>query len=92
MPDSLAYDHPTVKVARRVRRLYYALWSFAIYAVLSTSISVALMVDMSQQLQDSCSSRQAARTAIRTELAKRTGWTDADQHELDVNLPVRVQC
>ena len=78
--------------ARRAKVMYYALWGFALWAVLFSSVAVWFMFDMSNQLEDSCVSRQKARTAIRQSFANRPNWTVEEQVFLDENLPPRVKC
>ena len=77
--------------AKRARKLYYLVWAGIIYSLFYTSLSLFLIYDMSTRLDDSCASRQAARTAIRTALSSDPDWTEANQIELDVNLSAKIK-
>lgn len=90
-PEIVVLD-PVEITVRRARRLWHILLVTVTWLFVYTSISLIVMVNLSNKLQDSCESRQAARTAIRTALSNDPDWTTTDQVQLDVNLPVKVKC
>lgn len=96
MPNNLwkraKIDDPIEVTVGRARRLWWLVIFGVIYSFIYTAISLVLMVDLSNSLQDTCVSRQSARTAIRTVLANDPDWTVSDQANLDLNLPVKVKC
>lgn len=77
---------------KRARRLWLLLWIGIAWSFFYTAISLFIMSDLSHRLEDTCSSRQAARTAIREVLLDAPYLSEQEQHDLDVNLPAEVRC
>ena len=85
-------DDPLEVTVGRARHLWYLVIFGIIYSFIYTAISLFIMVDLSNSLQDTCVARQNARTAIREALAFDPDWTEANQIVLDLNLPPKVSC
>lgn len=85
-------DDPLEVTVGRARHLWYLVIFGIVYSFIYTAISLFITVDLSNSLQDSCASRQKARTAIRAALATDPDWTAADQAVLDLNLKPKVTC
>lgn len=77
---------------KRQRRQSALIWAGIIWSFVYTALSLLLIVNLNSRLEDSCTSRQAARTAIRQAFHDRNDWSDTDQIELDINLPPLVKC
>lgn len=77
---------------KRARKLYYMVWIGVIWSLLYTCVSLGVMINLSNQLQDSCASRQAARSALRAVILNDPDTDANDIAQLNVNLPVKVPC
>ena len=85
-------DDPIEVTSRRARRLWYIVMFGIVYSFVYTAISLFIMVDLSNTLQDTCNARLHARIAIREALSTDPDWTAVNQAQLDIALPPKVSC
>lgn len=85
-------DDPIEVTTYRARRLWWLMWAGVIWSFIYTALSLAMMFDLSNQLQDTCVSRQMGRTAIRAALISDPDFDAADFETLNLHLPPKVKC
>lgn len=80
------------EVRLRHKRLWKILIFGCAWSFIYTAISLTLMVSQIHRVDQVCTSRKAAVSAVRQGFERSDGWSSDDQIWLDKNLPVLRSC